>query len=63
MNRREFLEFRRKAHEDFLRRRGGPKCSLSIEGRQAVARLWNGLTLRFPARALFDHDALRRLGF
>ena len=64
LNRRQLLEIRRGAHEQYLRRRMGPSFSLTVEGGTAVVRAYEGsLEVRFAARRLFEPDALRRCGF
>ncbi len=63
MNRWQLLEARRKMHEYYLRRHLGPGFSLEVKGRSAVILGWQGeFELRFPARWLFEYDALRRVG-
>ena len=77
MSRQEFLEFRRRVHEDYLRNRAGEAFhrrgrrystfggfTLDIEGRDSVVRGYGGwFEVRFPREALWRHDALRRRGF
>ena len=59
------LELRRREHERHLRMHHGWWWSLSIERGQAVVRCGptNVLTVRFPARELFDTRALSKRGF
>ncbi len=59
------LETRRREHERYLRRRHGRWWTLSIECEDAVLRCGHAdvLTVRFPARALFDPSALSKRGF
>ena len=64
LTKRQLLEIRRAAHENYLRRRLWPsRVCLAIEGRDAVIRTADGVTLRFPREKLFEPDCLRRLGF
>jgi len=66
---RWLLELRRAAHELYLKQHHGPWWSLSIEGDEAVVRCGprdgpgEFLAVRFPARALWQRDALSKLGF
>ncbi len=59
------LELRRREHEQYLRRRHGWWWSLAIERGEAIVRCGSSemLTVRFPARALFDPSALSKRGF
>lgn len=59
------LEIRRREHERYLRRRHGWWWSVSIERGDAVLRCGDAdlLTVRFPARELFDPSALSKRGF
>ena len=59
------LEFRRREHEQYLRRRHGWWWNLAIERGEAVVRCGTSemLTVRFPARELFDPAALSKRGF
>ncbi len=63
LTKRQLLEIRREAHEHYLRRRLWPaRASLTIEGRDAVIRTADGITLRFPREKLHEPDCIRRLG-
>jgi hypothetical protein len=65
LNRQEFLEMRRRMHEEWLRRDYRFQTfSIVIEDGEAVVRGWGGdLEVRFPANGLLQPDALRRRGF
>ena len=65
LTRRQFLELRRQMHEDHLRRTYPHlRFELRIDGDEAVVSWMNGMfEVRFPARVLVYHDALRRRGF
>ncbi len=65
LSRQEFLEMRRRAHEEWLRRDVRFRTfSIAIEDGEAIIRGWGGdLEVRFPARHLVHPDALRRRGF
>lgn len=63
LSRRELLEIRRAAHEQYLRRRLWPmRVWLEIEGGYAVLRRGDSFELRFPAVWLFETYAMSRLG-
>ncbi len=59
------LELRRWEHENYLRRRHGWWWSLDIESGEAIVRCGSSemLTVRFPAKELFDPNALSKRGF
>ena len=59
------LELRRREHEQYLRRRHGWWWSLDVESGEAIVRCGPSemLTVRFPARELFDPAALSKRGF
>ncbi len=59
------LEIRRREHEQYLRRRHGWWWSLGVERGEAIVRCGTSemLTVRFPARELFDPVALSKRGF
>lgn len=60
---RETLESRRREHEEYLRRRLGPRrVWVRVEGREAVIDLWGAIRIRIPASRLFRNDALSRIG-
>lgn len=63
LNRQEFLEMRRRMHEEWLRRdHRFQNATIVIEDGEAVVR--SGLLeVRFPAKGLLEPDALRRRGF
>ncbi len=64
LTKRQLLEIRRAAHERYLRRRLWPtRATLTIEGREAVIRTADGITLRFPRGKLLEPDCIRKLGF
>ena len=59
------LELRRRDHERYLQHRHGWWWSLDIESGEAIVRCGTSemLTVRFPARELFDSAALSKRGF
>ncbi len=59
------LETRRREHERYLQRRHGWWWTLTVESGQAIVRCGPSdlLTVRFPARELFDPNALSKRGF
>ena len=74
MNRQQFMEMRRRAHEEWLRRQGPRlgkygipmfhRYTVDVEGGSAVIRGWGGtFEVRIPAKWLFEPDALNRCGF
>ena len=65
LTRHQFLELRRRMHEDYLRRTYPfRRFEILIDGDEAVVSGMDGaIEVRFPARVLVYHDALRRRGF
>ncbi len=59
------LEIQRRRHERYLRERYGWPWSLRIERGEAVIQYGalDTFTIRFPARELFDPQALSKRGF
>ena len=65
LTKRQLLEIQRAAHEQYVKRRHGWWWTLSVEGDEAIVRCGPAdiLTVRFPAKDLFERDALSKHGF
>ena len=64
LNRRQYVEIRRRAGEHYLQIRLGRGWRIDVHGGKAIVSGWSGgLEVVLPLSAILQPDGLRRRGF